>query len=340
MVQTSSITMPNAVEIVGRAPAVNERVWCVFACFLFVTLWNDELVITKTLWSSIIFKTINYGVIAYKVCNCAPIFNFFCGPPKFSIWSKLIQKIPRFLAILGAVSPHFKSHNGEIWHEDTDLGLRPQAKCCIKKVAGGGLFGQNYTKKLPILAILGAVSALLKVTMVKFGVRVRTCDCLPHAKVCKNHLRGYTPLRKIYTKNKKKYVLSNSVCPMQPFHFWSHDVHPVQNLMLCTKFHENPMIFYWQMAIFRFSKWRPSAILELFYYHTRPPTKSLLLAAAACQTLSIWYTDLNTEDIELFEFSHIWLEMLILAPKMGVLGDFGPLNAIIHHGDPKRYILE
>jgi len=37
------------------------------------------------------------------------------------------------------------------------------------------------------------------------------------------------------------------------------------------------------MAIYRFSKWRPSAILELFYHHTRPPTKSLLLAAAACQ---------------------------------------------------------
>ena len=33
------------------------------------------------------------------------------------------------------------------------------------------------------------------------------------------------------------------VCPMQLFHFWSRDVHPVQNLLLCTKFHENPMIF-------------------------------------------------------------------------------------------------
>jgi len=33
------------------------------------------------------------------------------------------------------------------------------------------------------------------------------------------------------------------VCPMQLFHFLSRDVHPVQNLLLCTKFHENPMIF-------------------------------------------------------------------------------------------------
>ena len=65
------------------------------------------------------------------------------------------------------------------------------------------------------------------------------------------------------------------VCPMQLFHFWSRDVHPVLNLLLCTKFHRNRMIFRWDMAIYRFSKWRPSAILELFYHHTRPPTKSL-----------------------------------------------------------------
>ena len=72
---------------------------------------------------------------------------------------------------------------------------------------------------------------------------------------------------------------------MQLFHLQQvqRHVHPVQNLLLCTKFHENPIIFYLNMAIYRFSKWRPSAILELFYRHTRPPTKSLLLDAAACQ---------------------------------------------------------
>jgi len=65
-------------------------------------------------------------------------------------------------------------------------------------------------------------------------------------------------------------------------------------------------------AVYRFSKWRPSAILELFYRHTRPPMKSLLLAAAACQIscqsdTQIWrYSYLN--------FSHIWLEMPIQAP--------------------------
>jgi len=76
--------------------------------------------------------------------------------------------------------------------------------------------------------------------------------------------------------------------------------------------------FYWDMAIYRFSKWRLYSILELFYHHTRPPMKSLLLAAAACQiscqsVTQIWkYSYLN--------LSYVWLEMPIQAPKMGVLG--------------------
>ena len=35
--------------------------------------------------------------------------------------------------------------------------------------------------------------------------------------------------------------------------------------------------------------------------------------------------------------SHVWLEVAIQAPKIGVLGDFGPLNVIIHHHrDPQK----
>ena len=43
--------------------------------------------------------------------------------------------------------------------------------------------------------------------MVKFGMRVRTWDCLPQAKFCKNHLRGYTPSGQIYTKGRFLVVL-------------------------------------------------------------------------------------------------------------------------------------
>ena len=46
--------------------------------------------------------------------------------------------------ILGAVSPHFKSHNGEIWHEGADL---LHAKFCKNILRGCTPFEQIYTKK-------------------------------------------------------------------------------------------------------------------------------------------------------------------------------------------------
>ena len=83
------------------------------------------------------------------------------------------------------------------------------------------------------------------------------------------------------------------VCPMQLFRFWSRDVHPVQNLLLCSKFHQNRMIFHLDMARYRFSKWRPSTILKLFYHHTRPPTKSVAGRSCLSDFMSIWYSDLK-----------------------------------------------
>ena len=96
----------------------------------------------------------------------------------------------------------------------------------------------------------------------------------------------------------------------------------IRNLLLCTKFHENPMIFHWDMAIYRFSKWRPSAILKLFYHHTRPPTKSLLLAAAGCQ-LSC------QSDTQIWRYSYLiffrifGLECLF-RPNWGLWGNLNP----------------
>jgi len=112
------------------------------------------------------------------------------------------------------------------------------------------------------------------------------------------------------------------VCPMQPFHFWSSDVCPVQNLLPCTKFHQNWMIFYWDMAIYRFSKWRLSVILELFYHHTRPPTKSLLLAAAACQISCQSDTQIGRYSIWIF---HILGSKCLFRPrKWGFWGLWTP----------------
>ena len=112
---------------------------------------------------------------------------------------------------------------------------------------------------------------------------------------------------------------------MQLFHFWSRDVHPVKNLLLCTKFHENRRIFRWDIAIYRFSKWRPS---ELFYHHTRLSTKFVAAAAAACQISCQC-------DTHMWRYSHLaW--NAYSGPKMRVLGEFGPLNVIIHHRDPQN----
>jgi len=50
-------------------------------------------------------------------------------------------------------------------------------------------------------------------------------------------------LRRTHLKQEIRSV-ELGVCPMQLFHFRSRDVHPVQDLLLCTKFHEHRMIFH------------------------------------------------------------------------------------------------
>jgi len=74
----------------------------VLSVCLFVTLWIYKVCDNGNAMKQCYFQN-NYGVVAYvKVCSCAPVFNFFCGPPQF-------------IALLGVVSPHFSSHSGEIW---------------------------------------------------------------------------------------------------------------------------------------------------------------------------------------------------------------------------------
>ena len=73
-------------------------------------------------------------------------------------------------------------------------------------------------------------------------------------------------------------------------------------------------------------------ISSVFSSKTRPLMHEVSVTGRICLSnfMSIWYTD------SYLNFSHIWLEMPIQAPKMGVLGDFGPLNVIIHHWDPLK----
>jgi len=74
---------------------------------------------------------------------------------------------------------------------------------------------------------------------------------------------------------------------MQLFHFLSRDVHPVQNLLLCTKFHEDPMIFhldnYGGISIFKMAAVRHLEII-LPLYET---THEVSVAARSCLQMSI-----------------------------------------------------
>ena len=49
--------------------------------------------------------------------------------------------------------------------------------------------------------------------------------------------------------------------------------------MQCTKFHQNRTIFHWNMAILRFSKWRPSAMLgsKNLQFLSRSPCRPAVL---------------------------------------------------------------
>jgi len=86
MGRTSSITMPSMVGIVGRAPAVDEKVWCFFVC-LSVCLSRfvmTKFVIMETIWSSIIFKTIMVSLHRGRFVVVHLCSSFLIDPQNFS----------------------------------------------------------------------------------------------------------------------------------------------------------------------------------------------------------------------------------------------------------------
>ena len=116
----------------------------------------------------------------------------------------------------------------------------------------------------------------------------------------------------------KKYVLSNSESVQCNFFIFDHMMFIQFKICCCVQNFMKIQWFFTEIWIYRISKWRPPGIFKLFYHHTRPPAKSLLLSAAACQIscqsdTQIWrYSCLN--------FSHIWLEMDTQAPQTGGFG--------------------
>jgi len=99
MVRTSSITTPSIVGIVGRAPAVNAKVWCFFVVFLS-RFRLTKFIVTERLLCSVIFKTnmvpLHTAIAIALSCSCAPIFTFFYGPLGFSLRKYQKNKIYHF----------------------------------------------------------------------------------------------------------------------------------------------------------------------------------------------------------------------------------------------------
>jgi len=116
-----------------------------------------------------------------------------------------------------------------------------------------------------------------------------------------------TPERSGVDKKQEIRSVELGVCPIIQCNFFIFDHVTFIQFKICCSVHP---IFHWDMAIYRFSKWRPSAILELFYHHTRPPTKSMLLAAAAYQISC-------QSDTQIWIFRIFGLNCLFRPPKWG-----------------------
>jgi len=75
----------------------------------------------------------------------------------YSFLANLYDKLP-ILTISGALSPHFKSHNGEISRDCADLGLPTPRQILYKSLKGIYPFGTNLYQRLPIAAFMQAIS--------------------------------------------------------------------------------------------------------------------------------------------------------------------------------------
>jgi len=124
------------------------------------------------------------------------------------------------------------------------------------------------------------------------------------------------------------------VCPMQLFHFWSRDVHPVQNLLLCTKFNENRMIFseIWRYIDFQNGSHPPSWNC---FTTIRDHPRSLCCWP---QLPVKFHGNLihRSEDIAIWIFRIFGLKCLFRPPKWGFWGDFGPLKCNYSSSRPPK----
>jgi len=90
----------------------------------------------------------------------------------YPFWANLYQKLP-ISAILGVVSPHFKSDNGEIRPQSTDLGYPPPALNFVKIAHGDFSLGEIFTKNSKCSRFLATWTLISIPMMLKFYWRER-----------------------------------------------------------------------------------------------------------------------------------------------------------------------
>ena len=76
--------------------------------------------------------------------------SFPIDPQNFLLWAHFYQKLP-FLAIFGAVRPHFKATAVEFGTTVRSMDTLPQAKFCKNRLRGYSFWG----KFMPKITILG-----------------------------------------------------------------------------------------------------------------------------------------------------------------------------------------
>jgi len=130
--------------------------------------------------------------------------------------AKLYQKLS-ILAILGAVSPHFKSDNGEIWHEGAGLELPPSTPNFVKLLKGMYLLWTNLYQKLTIFFDFG----VCKPTFLKPQPWSLAWECTPGSPsprlILLKSLRGICPLWAKFYQKSEIFTIFSYVCP----HFYT-----------------------------------------------------------------------------------------------------------------------
>jgi len=127
--RASSITMSSMVGILGRAPAADKKVWC-FCLSVFLSRFGmTKFVITETLWSSIIFKTIMVSLhrgrfVVVHLCSSFPV-----DPQNFSR-AAICTKNYHFGDFWGRKAHMFKAIVVKFDVRVRSCGSLPQAKYC------------------------------------------------------------------------------------------------------------------------------------------------------------------------------------------------------------------